>query len=180
MMYILLCYGLQSLFAVRDLLHSALAIEVFYGSVNFATGKLFHDFLERRILLANDFVEVCGSHSGLLQLVVRPSGLDGFMLTHVTYEQHAVFGAESLQEVIDLSGAGQARFIQHVEMLFSGIGLQSSGEVVLQRVGLNSGFCQLVRSPRSGRQAFDTVTFAVSGVTDGAQRGRLAGSGYTF
>jgi hypothetical protein len=52
-----------------------------------------------------------------------------------------------------------------------------SGKVVLQRVGLNSGFCQCVRSPRRGRQTFDTVTFTVSGVTDGAQRGRLAGSG---
>src|SRR5271157_4259795 len=52
--------------------------------------------------------------------------------------------------------------------------------MVLQRVRLNSGFSQLVRSPRGGRQAFDTVTFALRGVADGGQRGRLAGSGYTF
>ena len=122
---ILLRNGLESLFAVRDLLHSALAVEIFYGSVNFATGKLLHDLLECRVLLANDFVQVCGSHSGLLQLVIGASGLDGFMLTHVAYEQHAVFGAESLQEFIDLSGAGQARFIDHVEMLVSGVGLRS-------------------------------------------------------
>ena len=78
---------------------------------------------------------------------------------------------------MDLSGAGQARFIQHVEMLVSGVGLRSSGKVMLQHVGLNSGFCQLVRRSRGGRQTFDPVTFAVSGVTNGAERGRLAGSG---
>ena len=55
---ILLRYGLQSLFAVRDLLHSALAVHVLYGDVNFAMGKLLHDVFERQILLANDFVQV--------------------------------------------------------------------------------------------------------------------------
>ena len=52
--------------------------------------------------------------------------------------------------------------------------------MVLQRIGLNSGFCQLVRSSRGGRQTFDTVAFAFSGVTDGTQRSGLAGAGYTF
>ena len=116
---ILLRNGLQSLFAVRDLLHSVPAVEVFYGSVNFATGKLLHGCLERRILLVNDVVQVSGSHSGLLQLVIGASALDGFMLKHVADSQGAVFGAETIQEFIDLSGAGQTRFIRHVEIFVS-------------------------------------------------------------
>ena len=144
---ILLRDGLESFFAVRDLLHPALAVQIFYGCVNLATGELLHSFFERRVLLAHDLVQMCGSHSGLLQLVVGPSGPDGFVLSHVTHEQHAILLAESVQEVVDLPGTGETRFIEHVEMFFLGFGLRFSGKVMLQRIRLNSGLSEFLRSP---------------------------------
>src|SRR5271157_5994273 len=65
-------------------------------------------------------------------------------------------------------------------MFFLGFGLRSTGKVVLQRVRLNSGFCELVRSPRSRCESLDAVALAFSGVTDGAQRGRLASPSYSL
>src|SRR5271166_1542730 len=128
---ILLRDGLESFFAVRDLLHPALAIQILDGRVNLATGELLYSFFERRVLLAHDLVQMCGSHSGLLQLVVGPSGPDGFVLSHVTHEQNAVLLAESVQEVVDLTGTGKTRFIEYVEMFFLGFGLRISRKVVL-------------------------------------------------
>src|SRR5271169_1879178 len=177
---VLLRDGLESFFAVRDLLHPALAVQIFYGCVNLATGELLHSFFERRVLLAHDLVQMCGSHSGLLQLVVGPSGPDSFVLSHVTYEQNAVLLAESSQEVVNLSGTGETGFIEHVEMFFLGFGLRSTGKVVLQRVRLNSCLSEFVRSPRGGRETLDAVALAFSGVADGTQRGRLACSGYSL
>ena len=53
------------------------------------------------------------------------------MLSHVTHKQDAVLFSQPLQEVIDLTGTGETRFIQHVEMLLSGISLRYTGKVVL-------------------------------------------------
>src|SRR5271157_5895600 len=171
---------LESFFAASDLLHPPLAVQILDGRINLATGELLDSFFERRVLLAHDLVQMCGSHSGLLQLVVGPSGPDGFMLSHVTHEQNSVLFAESVQEVVNLPGAGETRFIEHVQMFFLGFGLRSSGKMMLQRIRLNSGLSKFVRSPRGGREAFDVVALALSGVTDGAQRGRLACSGYSL
>src|SRR5271165_1553395 len=85
-----------------------------------------------------------------------------------------------MQELIDLPGTGKTRFIEHIEMFFLGFGLRSSGRIVLQRIRLNSGLPKFVRSPRSWRESLDAVALALSGVTDGAQRGRLACSGYSL
>jgi hypothetical protein len=74
---------------------------------------------------------MCGSHSGLLQLVVGPSGPDSFVLSHVTHEQNVVLLAESVQEVVNLPGTGETRFIEHVEMFFVGFGLRFSGQMML-------------------------------------------------
>ena len=128
---VLLRYGLESFFAVRDLLHPALAFQIFYGCVNFATGELLHSFFERRVLLAHDLVQMCGSHPRLLQLVVGPSGPDGFVLSHVTHEQNAILRAESVQEVVNLPGTGETGLIEHIEMFFLGFGLRLSRKVVL-------------------------------------------------
>src|SRR5271157_3756866 len=171
---------LESFFAVRDLLHTPLEVQIFYGCVNLATGELLHSLFERRVLLAHDLVQVRGSHSGLLQLVVGPSGPDGFVLSHVAHKQNSVLFAESVQEVVNLPGTGETRFIQHVEMFFLGFGLRFSGKVMLQRIRLNSGFSKFLCSPRGGRESLDAVALAFSGVTDGAQRGRLACSGYSL
>src|SRR5664280_676596 len=144
---ILLRDGLESFFAVRDLLHTPLAIQILDGRINLATSELLDSFFERRVLLAHDLVQMCGSHSGLLQLVVGPSGPDGFVLSHITHKQNSVLFAESVQEVINLPGTGETRFIQHVEMFFLAFGLWFSRKVVLQRTRLNSGLSKFVRSP---------------------------------
>src|SRR5271165_4828880 len=144
---VLLRYGLESIFAVRDLLHPALTVQILDGCVNLATCELLHSFFERRVLLAHDLVQMCGSHPGLLQLAVGPSGPDGFMLSHVTHEQNSVLFAESVQEVVNLPGAGETRFIEHIEMFFLGFGLRFSGKMMLQRIRLNSGLAKFVRSP---------------------------------
>src|SRR5271157_4520844 len=135
---VLLRDGLESFFAVRDLLHPALAVQIFYGCVNLATGELLHSLFERWVLLAHDLVQMGGSHSGLLQLVVGPSGPDGFVLSHVTHEQHAILLAESVQEIVNLPGAGETRFIEHVEMFFLSFGSRFSGKMMLQRIRWNS------------------------------------------
>src|SRR5664279_5913866 len=134
---VLLRDGLESFFPVRDLLHTPLAIQILDGRVNLAPGELLYSFFERRVLLAHDLVQMCGSHPGLLQLVVGPSGPDGFMLSHVTHEQNAILRAESVQEVVNLPGAGETRFIEHIEMFFLGFGLRSTRKVVLQRTRWN-------------------------------------------
>src|SRR5271157_6423549 len=128
---VLLRYGLESFFTVRDLLHPTLAVQILDGRVNLATGELLHSFFERRVLLADDLVQMVGSHSGLLHLVVGPSGPDGFMLSHVTHEQNAILRAESVQEVVNLPGTGKTRFIENIEMFFLGFGLRLSRKVVL-------------------------------------------------
>src|SRR5271165_6316881 len=151
---VLLRDGPESFFAVRDLLHPALAVQIFYGCVNFATGELLHSLFERRVLLAHDLVQVRGSHSGLLQLVVGPSGPDGFVLSHVAHKQNSVLFAESVQEVVNLPGTGETRFIEHVEMFFLGFGLRSTGKVVLQRTSLNSGLSRFLGSRRASNYRF--------------------------
>src|SRR5271165_1126038 len=113
---ILLRDGQKSFFAVRDLLHTPLAIQILDGGVNLATGKLLHSFFERRVFLAHDLVQMRGSHSGLLQLVVGPSGPDGFVLSDITHEQNSVLLAESVQELAYLPGTGETGFIEHVEI----------------------------------------------------------------
>src|SRR5271166_3005781 len=171
---------LESFFAVRDLLHPALAVQIFDGCVHLATGELLHSLFERRVLLAHDLVQMCGSHSGLLQLVVGPSGPDGFVLSHVAHKQNSVLFAESVQEVVNLPGASETRFIEHVEMFFLGSGLWFSRKVMLQRIRLNTGLSKSLCSPRGWRETLDAVALALSGVTDGAQRGRFACSGYAL
>src|SRR5271165_333905 len=151
---ILLRYGLETFFAVRDLLHPPLAVQILDGRMNLATGELLHSFFERRVLLAHDLVQMCGSHPGLLQLVIGPSGRDGFVLPDITHEQNSVLRAESVQEVVNLPGTGETRFIEHVEMFFLGFGLRSTGKVVLQRTSLNSGLSRFLGSRRASNYRF--------------------------
>src|SRR5271157_414627 len=177
---VLLRDGLESFFAVRDLLHPALAVQIFYGCVNLATGELLHSLFERWVLLAHDLVQMGGSHSGLLQLVVGPSGPDGFVLSHVTHKQHTILLAESVQEVVNLPGASETRFIEHIELFFLGSGLWFSRKVMLQRIRLNTSLSKFLCSPRGWRETLDAVALAFSGVTDGAQRGCFTCSGYSL
>src|SRR5271167_3842123 len=167
---ILLRDGLESFFAVRDLLHTPVAIQILDGRVHLATGELLHSFFKRWVLLAHDLVQMCGSHSGLLQLVVGPSGPDGFVLSHITHEQNTILPAESVQEVVNLPGASETRFIEHIEMFFLGSGLWFSRKVMLQRIRLNTGLSKFLCSPRGWRETLDAVALALGGVTDGAQR----------
>jgi len=138
--------GLESFFAVCDLLHSALTVKILDGRVNLSAGELLDRFFERGVLLADDLVQMCGSQSSMLQLVVGSPGSYSFVLPHVTYQQHPIFPAEPVKEFVDLAGAGKTGFVEHIKMFLAGRGLWLSGKVVLHRVRRNSGLSQLLGS----------------------------------
>ena len=82
---------------------------------------------------------------GLLELLIRTPRLDGVMLADVAHEQHAVLWTESLEEVVHLLRAREARLIEHVQVLGSvawSVGLR---EMALQGARGNAGVGQFLR-----------------------------------
>ena len=65
--------------------------------------QLLDDLLQGRVVLPDDVVEMDGLHTGLLELLIGPPGLDGLMLAGVADQQHAVLRAETVEEVVHLS-----------------------------------------------------------------------------
>ena len=150
------------------------------GLADFAAGEVFNDGLEGRILLAHDVVEARGLDAGLLKLLIRSARVDRLVLTDIADEQDAVFGSETLEEVVHLPRAGETRFVEHIEapaFVRFGVG---SGEMALQCAGRHAGLRQLLGRPRGRRESFDRIPFALGGVPNGRERRRLAGAGDTF
>src|SRR5467141_4091024 len=56
---------------VRDLMDAALLLQVSQGFSNLAACELVHYMFECRISLADDFIQVSGSHPGVLELLER-------------------------------------------------------------------------------------------------------------
>ena len=56
----------EPFFASRDLTYAALLVKIEYCSAHVTGSELFHDFLERRILLPHDLIQACSLHSRLL------------------------------------------------------------------------------------------------------------------
>ena len=81
-----------------------------------AIGQHFDSGFERRVFLPDDLVELCGSHSSLLQLLKWAARFNALMLAHIADQQHAVIGTEAGEKLAHLVGAGKARFIDEVEM----------------------------------------------------------------
>src|SRR5438105_8007274 len=83
-------------------------------------------------------------NSGFLELVIRPAGVNRFMLANVAHEQYAVVRTEAPQKRVYLLRARQARFVEHVEsLLISCVCLLiAARQVPLQRAGLDPGLGQ--------------------------------------
>ena len=106
--------------------------------------ELFDDLLQGRIVLSDNRVEMNGLHAGILELLEGPSGLDGLMLAGITDQEHPILRAETVQEVVHLSGARETRLVDHVQMLLSVVRRLASCEMSLQRAGGNPGLCQFL------------------------------------
>ena len=115
---------------VRDLMHPPLLPEVPNGVLDLAMGELLHGFLQGRILLADDFVQVRRVHPGFLELLKRPAGFHALVLARVTQEDHPVLLLQAVQKVVDLARARQARLIHNVKMPPSAVRV-GPGEMVL-------------------------------------------------
>jgi hypothetical protein len=65
--------------------HAPLAVKILNRCSHVFSRKLFHNFFQCRLLLAYDLIQLCGMHSGFLQLVIGSSGFDRFMLANVAH-----------------------------------------------------------------------------------------------
>ena len=91
-------------------------LERFKGGGDLALGQQLDGGFERRVFLADDLIELGRAHSGLLQLLEGAACFDALMLARVADQEHAVVGAKPRKELAHLVGAGEARFIDEVEV----------------------------------------------------------------
>jgi hypothetical protein len=96
-------------------MHTALMVKPFDGTMRVAARQLFDNRLQLWIALPDDLIKMRRVDPRRLKLVIRPAGIDGFMLAHVTDKQHAIVWSEALQERAHLPRARQARFVKDVE-----------------------------------------------------------------
>src|SRR6266545_6136370 len=108
------------------------------------------------------------------------AGFDRLVLPHVTDEQHAIVGAEPMQERVHLLRAREAGLVEDIQMRPMLTRLVSAREMALQGARRNARFGDLVRRARCGREAFDGVALALGAIPHGGQRRGLPGSGDTF
>ena len=78
------------------------------------------------------------------------------MLAGVPDQQYTVTRLKLGEEVAHLFGAGQAGFINHIQMPL-GSRLADTREEPLQGVGKNSGISELVRGARGRGKTFDDI-----------------------
>jgi hypothetical protein len=111
--------------------------------------------------LPEDLIELRGAHSSLLQLLEGLSGVDTLVLARVANEQHLVVRPDATQKFPHLFGAGEARFIDHVQMpprgVLRNLLLAAAGEETLQRLCGDACLAELLRSARSRGEALDRV-----------------------
>ena len=75
-------------------------------------------------------------HPGLLQLLEGLSGIDPLMLSCVSDKQHTVLRANLFEEVPHLFRAGEAGFIDHIQVSAVGVvSLVATGKKALQGIG---------------------------------------------
>src|SRR5579885_1036813 len=147
-------------------MHSPLVFELFNCTPYIAARKLLNYFFQSRVFLPDDFIQARRLDSGFPELLIRPSGLNRFMLPRITYQQHAVVLVQAMEELIYLFGAGEARFIEDIKV-FVFVGSVSLGnEMPLQSARLDPGVPELVGRPRSRREAFYLVTLSFGGSSD--------------
>src|SRR5579864_7924395 len=105
---------------IGDLMHPLLCLQRMDGAADLAARELLDDQAKGWISLAHDRVEMGGSHPGLVQLLKGTAGVHALMLTDIADEQEPVVGPEAMEERVELGRAGEARFVQDVEMLLEG------------------------------------------------------------
>ena len=86
-------------------------------SGDLARRQQFDGRFQSRVLLANDLIEFGRAHSGFLQLLEGAARFDALMLADIADQKHAVIGTKPRKELAHLVGAGEARFIDKVEVL---------------------------------------------------------------
>ena len=95
------------------------------------------------------------------------------MLSSVADEQHPILRLEACQEGVHLLGAGETRFIEHVQAAPSLGGGRRLDQVPLQRGRRHPGFRELVRRPTRRREPLHDVPVALRRVAHRGQRGGL-------
>src|SRR6266702_8843716 len=129
---------------------------------------MFHRPPQFGIFLPDDLVQFRATHPGLYQLLEGLSGFDALMLAGIADEQHAIFGTDLLQEVAHLLGAGKARLIEHIEVMFRRRPLCACEEA-LQSVGTNAGVAELVRGARGRGEALNNIAALLRTFADTAE-----------
>ena len=172
----------QALLARADFMHAALLVKPFDGAVHVSARQLFNDGLQLWIALPHDLVEMRRADPRFLELVIRPAGVDRFMLAHVADEQHAVVWSEALQERVHLFRARQARFVEDVEALLVRwpCVVVATRQMPLQRARLDAGLGQLVGGAGRRREALDLVALTFRRIANRRERRRLPGAGGAF
>ena len=139
-----LCDGGVPLLLVGHFVHAPLVLEAAYRLVHLTACELFDHLLQGRIVLSDNRVEMNGLHAGILELLEGPPGLDGLMLAGIADQEHPILRAETVQEVVHLSGARETRLVDHVQMLLSVVRGLASCEMSLQRAGGNPGLSEFL------------------------------------
>jgi hypothetical protein len=98
------------------------------------------------------------------------------MLAHVANEQDAVVGRKAVEERLQLSRAGETRFVEHVEVSAVAVCLVRAYEMPLQGAGRDAGLFQLLRRAGGGREAFGLIAVSLGRLAE--QGGRLPGAGH--
>ena len=112
-------------------------------------------------------------NAGILELFVRTSRIHRLVLSSVAHEQHPIMRLEACQEGMHLLGAGETRFIEHVQAAPPLAGGRRLDQVSLQRGRRHTGFRELVRRPTRRREPLHGVSIALRRVAHCGQRGGL-------
>ena len=92
-------------------------LECVERSGDLARRQEFDDRFQSGILLAHDLIESGRTHSGFLQLLEGAARFDALMLAGIADQKHTVIGTKPGKKLAHLIGAGEARFIDKVEVL---------------------------------------------------------------
>jgi hypothetical protein len=100
--------------------------------------QIVNDLFQARIRLPNDLVELCGLHSGVLQLLEGASGFDTLVLSGVADHDDPVVRFKTVEELTSLPRADEARLVHHIEVRRPSVVRGSLGQVTLKRGRRNS------------------------------------------
>ncbi len=85
----------DALFPTGNFLDASLLPELDDRGRALASGQHFDGGFERRVFLTYDLIQLCSSHSGLLQLLEWTASLDTLMLSCIADQEHAIIRTET-------------------------------------------------------------------------------------